>query len=319
VDGLIKNRLEKGNERLEEALEAIRALCEPVEPPRDDLAYYRYFSSKEHGNAEQLKANEPQRLALYKLTASLVRAYANLANEMAEAGYSDSQAVAIKEEVTFYENLREQVKHHSGDAIDLKLYEPAMRHLIDTYIRAEESQKVSEFEDFSLVQLIVERGAAAIDALPQGIRKKREAAAETIENNVRKLIIDESPINPKYYDRMSQLLDALIAQRRQDAITYQEYLEKIVELTRQAKNGPNVGAYPKSLDSAARRALFDNLDKDELLAIRIDRAVRGSMQDGWRNNVMKSRRVRRAIADVLGENEERIERVLDLVKSQNDY
>ena len=266
-----------------------------------------------------LKANEPQRLALYKLTSSLIRAYANLANEMTEAGYSSSQAAAIKEEVTFYENLREQVKHHSGDAIDLKLYEPAMRHLIDTYIRAEESQKVSEFEDFSLVQLIVERGAAAIDALPAGIRKKNEAAAETIENNVRKLIIDESPINPKYYDRMSQLLDALIAQRRQDAISYQEYLEKIVELTREAKNGPNAGAYPKSLDSAARRALFDNLGKDELLAIRVDRAVRSSMQDGWRNNVMKSRRVRRAIADALGEGEERIERVLDLVKSQNDY
>jgi len=319
VAGLIEDRLDKGKERLEEALEAVRALYEPVEAPRDDLAYYRYFSAKEHGNTEQLKANEPQRLALYKLTASLVRAYASLANEMAESGYSESQATAIKEEVTFYEDLRQQVKQHSGDAIDLKLYEPDMRHLIDTYIRADESQKVSEFEDFSLVQLIVERGAAAVDALPPGIRKTREAVAETIENNVRKLIIDESPINPKYYDRMSQLLDALIAQRRQDAITYQEYLDKIVELTRQAKNGPNAGAYPRSLDSAAKRALFDNLAKDELLAVKIDRAVRGSMQDGWRNNVMKSRRVRRAIADALGEGEERIERILDLVKSQNDY
>jgi type I restriction enzyme, R subunit len=258
-------------------------------------------------------------LALYKLTASLVRAYANLANEMGEADFSESQAIAIKDEVTFYENLRTQVKLHSGDAIDLKLYEPAMRHLIDTYIRAEESEKISEFEDFSLVQLIVERGAAAIDALPPAIRKKREAAAETIENNVRKLITDESPINPKYYDRMSQLLDALIAQRRQDAISYQEYLEKIVELTRQAKNGPNAGGYPKALDCAAKRALFDNLDKNEALAVKVDGAVRASMQDGWRDNVMKSRRVRRAIADVLGDAEERIERVLDLVKSQNDY
>ena len=52
-----------------------------------------------------------------------------------------TQAEAIKEEVTFYENLRNEVKLHSGDAIDLKQYEPAMRHLIDTYIRAEESKK----------------------------------------------------------------------------------------------------------------------------------------------------------------------------------
>lgn len=40
--------------------------------------------------------------------------------------------------------------------------------------------------------------------------------AETIENNVRKLILDESPVNPKYYEQMSKLLDALIEQRRQE-------------------------------------------------------------------------------------------------------
>ncbi len=35
------------------------------------------------------------------------------------------------------------MKKHSGDGIDLKMYEPAMRHLIDAYIRAEESEQVS--------------------------------------------------------------------------------------------------------------------------------------------------------------------------------
>ncbi len=33
--------------------------------------------------------------------------------------------------------------------------------------------------------------------------------AETIENNVRRLIIDEMAVNPKYYEKMSELLDAL--------------------------------------------------------------------------------------------------------------
>ena len=51
----------------------------------------------------------------------------------------------------------------------------------------------------------------AVNALPEGIRENQEAVAETIENNVRKLIIDEQPINPKYYEKMSELLDALIA------------------------------------------------------------------------------------------------------------
>ena len=297
----------------------MRALCEPVEPPRDDQAFYRYFSSSEHGNAAQLKANEPQRLALYKLTAGLVRGYANLASEMTEAGYTDAEAAAIKSEVTYYENLRSQVKLHSGDAIDLKQYEPAMRHLIDTYIRAEESEKVSEFDDLSLVQLIVERGVHAVKALPEAIRRKEKATAETIENNVRKLIIDETPINPKYYEKMSELLDALIEQRKQKAIDYQKYLETVVELTRQIKGGPSAGGYPASMNKPALRALYDNLGRDESLALRVDQAVRTSMQDGWRDNKLKAKRVRQAIEGVLGNDQGKVDRTLALVRSQHDY
>jgi type I restriction enzyme R subunit len=319
VAGLLEDRMEKAKDRLDEALEAVRALCEPVEPPRDDEAYYRYFSSTEHGNAEQLKDNEPQRLALYKLAAGLIRAYANVASEMAEAGYTAKEATAIKEEVTFYESLRNQVKLHSGDAIDLKLYEPAMRHLIDTYIRAEESRKVTDFDDLSLVQLIVERGVEAVKSLPEAIRKKDKAVAETIENNVRKLIIDESPVNPKYYEQMSKLLDALIEQRRQGALSYQAYLEKLVALTRSAKAGPTGGGYPASIDSAAKRALYDNLGQDEALAVGIDAAVRASMQDEWRGSPMKTKRVRQAIAAAVGGDAEAAEKALALVRSQNDY
>lgn len=319
VMGLLGDRLGKARERLEEALEAVRTLCEPVAAPKDQQAYFRSFSSKDHGNTEQLKDNEPQRLSLYKLTAALVRAYADIASEMAEAGYSQAEAEAIKKEVTFYENLHTEVKLHSGDAIDLKRYEPAMRHLIDTYIRADESKKVSSFDDMSLVELIVERGVDALKALPEGIRKHNEATAETIENNVRKLIIDESPINPKYYERMSELLEALIEQRKQEALNYAAYLAKVVELTRQAKNGPGAAAYPRRLDTLAKRALYDNLDKDETLALAVHEAVYANRQDDWRNNSFKVKRVRNAIKAALKDDESATEQVLELVKNQHEY
>ena len=41
VEGLLKDRLTQGQERLEEAREAVKALCEPVEPPRDTAASLR--------------------------------------------------------------------------------------------------------------------------------------------------------------------------------------------------------------------------------------------------------------------------------------
>lgn len=318
VEGLLANRLTKAKTRLEDAIETMRALCEPVETPRDDEAYYRFFSSAEHGNAEQLKENEPRRLKLYKFTSALVRAYANLANEMEEAGFTKQEVQAIKLEVDHFENLRKQVKLHAGDVIDLKQYEPAMRHLIDSYIKAEDSEVVSTFDDISLVQLIVEQGAEAVEALPKNIKESEKAVAETIENNVRKLIIDETPVNPRYYEKMSDLLDALLEQRKQKALEYHEYLEKIIQLTKEAKSGPVGGEYPKSLTTPAMCALYDNLGKDENLALAVHQAVRNSRMDDWRNHKFKLKKVKLAIKAALGDDEQ-LDDILELVTNQNEY
>lgn len=318
VAGLLSDRLEMGRKRLDEALETIRALCEPVEYPRDTPAYIRFFCGADTSDKDALKANEPKRLALYKLAASLVRAYADIAGEMSEAGYSDADITTIKTDVDHFEKVRNEVKLASGDYIDLKMYEPAMRHLIDTYIRAEESELISAFDDMSLIQLIVERGPDAVDALPKGIRESREAVAETIENNVRKLIIDETPINPKYYETMSGLLDALIAQRKQQAIDYEKYLAGIVELTKKASNPGADTAYPEAMNSAARRALYDNLGHDEDLASAIDTDIRKVKKDDWRGNTFKEREVRNAIRYHVSDNEQ-VEFIMDLVKNQHEY
>ena len=135
-------------------------------------------------------------------------------------------------------------------------------------------------------------------ALPDGLKKNKEAMAETIENNVRRLIIDESPINPKYYEKMSKLLDALITQRRQEALDYQKYLEEIVALTKKVMH-PEAGAYPTLLNTPAKRALYDNLGKKEVLAQAVDSAVRSSRQDDWRSNVFKVKKVKLAIQAAL--------------------
>ncbi|WP_028456297.1 type I restriction endonuclease subunit R [Chitinilyticum litopenaei] len=293
VQGLLSNRLEQAGNDLEDAREAIKALCEPVEPPKDAPAYQRFFCGD--GSAEALKLNEGKRLSLYTQTSKLVRAFANIASELEEAGYSPQEIATIRAEVEHFEQLRGEIKIFSGDYIDLKVYEPAMRHLIDSYIRAEESVQISAFDDMSLIQLIVERGADAVNALPKGIRRSEESMAEAIENNVRKLIIDESPINPKYYETMSALLDALIEQRRNGAIKYQEYLAKVVELTKQAKNPLGTKNYPDGVTTPAQKALYDNLDGNAELALRLHKVIMASKQDGWRESSIKQKKIRIAI------------------------
>jgi len=288
-----------------------------------------------------LKESEPKRVALYMLAAAFLRAYANLANEMRDAGYTEAEAQAIRAEVDHYEKVREEVKLASGDYVDMKMYEPAMRHLLDTYIRAEESEKLSAFDDLTLVQLIVERGEQAVEALPKGLRENREVMAETIENNVRRLIIDEMAVNPKYYEKMSALLDALIAQRRQEALDYKAYLARIVQLTKKVSQPETASSYPPRIDSAALRALYDNLEEPRAAAVRerpgspyagmtesdgrveqgiaLDRAIRQVKKADWRGNRFKEREVRNAIRGELAGDEALVDAVFEIVKAQRDY
>ena len=318
VAGLLSDRIEKARERLEQAREAIKALCEPVAPPKHTIDYIRYFCAKDTTDKDALKENEPKRVALYKLAASLIRAFANLANELPEAGYTPQEIEQIKQEVDYYEKVRAEIKLASGDYIDLKMYEPAMRHLIDTYIRAEESKKLSAFDDLTLIQLIVKRGVDGLQDLPQGISDNKTAMAETIENNLRKVIIDERPTNPTYYEKMSELLDALIHERQHQAQEYEQYLARIIELAKQVQNPTSGIAYPKLLNTRGRRALYDNLGKDEQLAIRLDDAIQRKKKDGWRGNKIKEREVRYAILDIL-KDEAQTNKILEIVKNQVEY
>ncbi|WP_035010058.1 type I restriction endonuclease subunit R [Corynebacterium jeikeium] len=297
VEGLLKDRIEQERQDLDEALEMVRALCEPVSPPKGTLQYQHYFCAMESGSAEQLKANEPKRVDLYKGVASLVRAYANLANRMTDAGYSPSEAESIKQHVKHFVDVRDEVKLGAGENVDLKQFEAGMRALLDTYIQADASRNLATF-DQGLVHLIVEHGVGAIEKLPESIRKDPEAAAETIVNNVRKTIVDEQAMNPKYYESMSTLLDALIEQRREAVIDYQEYLLKLVEFTQRLAKGESEKKYPKWADSSARRALID-FAWPEGIGVdveRVYRTIQRNKEHGWAGDKTKQKSLMRTLA-----------------------
>ncbi|MGB3602673.1 type I restriction endonuclease subunit R [Gordonia sp. (in: high G+C Gram-positive bacteria)] len=319
IEGLLTDRIEKARENLDEALERIRALVEPVAPPKNTLQYQQYFCAVEQGNAEQLKANEPKRVELYKAVAAVTRAYANLANDMAAAGYSVAEAEAIKKEIAHYVDVRAEVKLGAGEDVDFKQYEAGMRFLLDTYIQAGASEVVSNFEDTGLIDLIVRLGAGAIDKLPAGIKKDPEAVAETITNNMRKVIIDEHALNPKYYDKMSELLDAIIEQRRQQAIDYQEYLAKLLDAAKQLGVKESDTKYPDWADNGARRALVDFGWPDPGTPIRVDTAILRNKPYDWVGNTMKEKVVRRAISRVLPDSFGRLDELFELVKARDEY
>lgn len=332
---LLKDRLKKGKERLDNALEKLARLCEPVEPPGGDTEHIRYFC----GNTEiatDLEDHEPQRTALYTGTASLVRAYANIADEMPAAGYSADDCKRIKEKVSRYTMLRDIIKQASGEYLDTKAYEADMRHLIDNYISAEEPKPISDFEDVPLVELIVKTGIADAIAEKIGKNKSKDAVAEIIENNVRRKIINEKLNNPAFYEKMSQLLDEVIADRKRKAIEYEAYLRRIAELASQAVAGHAEDAPEALKKSKAMRAIYDNLQpfaeqqaaegkspysKDELLELarEIDQAVKVSKRANFRGNEAKERMIMGAIAPLLNNDNEEVLRMFDVIKRQAEY
>ena len=320
VAGLLKDRLVQARQDLENALEMVRAICEPVRAPRSTQEYIHYFCGVSGTNQDDLSEKEALRVTFYQLVAKLLRAYANLANEMPEAGFTPAEAASIKDEVIHYEKVRDELKLESGDLVDMKRFEPAMRHLIDMYIRADDSEQLLDFEELGLIELIVEKGAEALEALPKDIRNDPESIAETIENNVRRTIVDENPVNPKYYEHMSTLLEELIQLRRQKAIDYQEYLEKIRELSKKVIRPQHANSdYPASMNTQAKRAFYDNFGKDEVLASKIDSAVRYSKRADWVGDRFKEREIANAIREESAGYDLDIASVMELAKAQKEY
>ncbi len=317
VDVMMQDRLKMGKERLDAALEALALLCEPVQPPKSSLDYQHYFC----GNPEvedELKATEFQRTALYKAIVSLIRAYANINGEMMEAGYSDAEIAEVERLVDFYLKLREEIRKASGETLDLKTYEADMRYLIDKYIQAEDPKTISPFADIPLLDLIVKSGIAdAIGALPGGIRSSKVAIAETIENNVRQKIIKDHLLDPAFYDEMSKLLKTIIEERRAQAIEYEEYLRKIAELVKTVSAGKTVDV-PAQLKTAAQRALYNNLGKNEALALQLHETILHVKPDGWRGNEPRENMIKGALFAIL-KNKEEVERVFEIVKQQAEY
>ncbi len=336
---LLKDRLETGKEKLDTVLEQYHLLCEPVEPPRDDLRYQQYFC----GNTElkdDLKATEPQRVALYKTTASLLRAYANVADEIHKMGYLEAEQDVIKKTVENAVRIREMIKLSSGETLDLKAYEADMRSLIDTYIEASEPRKISPFENIGLIDLIIDSGIAEAIQEKLGDYNTPESVAEIIENNVRSKIIKEHLTDAVFYDKMSDLLSEIIELRRQKAIEYEDYLIKIEELARTLNRGKTQDI-PDNLETRGQIALFNTLkgifeikgntvaedavpyltssdDKLVELVHTVHLAVTDVKPDGFRGNPQKENIIKGAIYDVI-KDFDLTQKLFEVITNQEEY
>jgi type I restriction enzyme R subunit len=334
----LKDWLEEGKQHLEAAREALRYLCDPVPPPREMEQFLHYFCG-DPANPHALTDTEPLRISCYKAVAAFVRAYADIAQNLTEAGYAAAEATALQREVDFYGEVRSAIKKHSGEELDIKPYEADMRHLLNSYVQAEPAADMGNLDSLSLTQLIVETGIH--DAIARRLNERgklsKHAIAEGIINNVRKTIIRDQLTDPRFYAEMSQLLDDLIKQSRADAAAYEAWLKNAEAMVKRMARKDAVAGVPAALQGKPEATvIFNNLPEiltpgmvadtgadfvsmRVSLALEIDRAMREHAPAGWKGDDTREKQVLNALFPIMARNREATTALFDLIKNQPGY
>ncbi len=331
---LLKDWLTEGKDRLEATREALRYLCEPIPPPREVEQFLHYFCGDAR-DPNALHETEPLRVSFYKAVASFVRAFAAIAQNLPDAGYSDAEAAALQKEVELYGDIRAAIKKHSGEELDVKPFEADMRHLLNTYIQADPANPLGSVDNHSLVELIIDTGIH--DAIAKKLNEKgqlsKNAIAEGIINNVRKTIIRDQLTDPRFYAEMSQLLDDLIQRSRADAAAYEAFLKAAEDLVRRMAQ-KEADSYPASLNGHREAiVLFNNLatlpaatfqcptddDARAALALTLDRAMRERAPAGWRGDQARETQVLNALFPIMAKDRAATQAIFDIIRNQPGY
>ncbi len=278
-----------------------KALCEPVEAAAGHGGLSPLLLRARVRQRRQLKDNEPKRLALYKHVGGL-RARLRQPRQRDAGGrlFAGRRSRRIKAEVEHYEKVRNEVKLASGDYIDLKMYEPAMRHLIDTYIRAEESEKT----------LGVRRPVAGpADRRARRGCHRRPAGGHPEQPGGRGR--DDREQRPEAHHRRAadqpEILRADVGAARCPDRAAEAGGHRLPEVSRGDRGAGEAGGKPDdraSLSEVARHpgqaGAVRQPGQDEALALAVHGAVRANRQDDWRSNPFKVKKVKLAIKAVLG-------------------
>ncbi|MGO3295290.1 MAG: type I restriction endonuclease subunit R [Marinobacter sp.] len=338
----LKNWLKESCRKLGEAREALMYLCEPVLSPRNIEDYIHTFCG-DVNNLEALDETEAVRITFYKSTATFIRALSDVSQHLEEAGYPKDEVAKLNREAAFFAEVRDAIKHYSGEELDIKPFEADMRHLINTYIQADMPNDLGAVDNYSLVELIIKTGVH--DAIAQKLNSKgklsKNAVAEGIVNNVRKTIIRDQLTDPRFYEKISKLLEDLIQDWRKQALNYQQFLQQAEALVKQMATGKGHAAPPDALaDNREAQTLFNNLPdvlalafpnwgigdteksvENDLvqLTLDIDSVMREQAPAHWKGDTVKERQILNALHPIMGKSREATTALFELIKQQEGY
>ena len=158
-----------------------------------------------------------------------------------------------KKELKFFSNLRKSVRLRYHEEVDFGEYEEQMQKLLDTYISANEVNRLTK-----LVNIFDDKN---FDEEIQRVQGKR-AKADTIRNAIDKVITMKYDENPAYYENLKDRINRVLEEYRQKRIS-EEYLNSMNDVMNDIRNGSVEETYPGPIvNNRSAQVIYDNIKED---------------------------------------------------------
>jgi type I restriction enzyme R subunit len=218
----------------------------------------------------------------------------------------DKKAEEYRKDYLFFKKLKDSVSLRFNDSVDFSKYEDGIRHLLNTYVNAEDAKIVIEPLDILNKDKMEEQLARL------GSNEAKAEAIQTRQVEVLETSRYEDPIRyMTFMERIQKTIHDYMAER--DSEKYLSAMESMAEdyrAGRSSVNYPEViaddgdaknfyGAVCSGVKKANGETEFNNSESLGRLALNIKHVVSSNAKRDWRDNVIVHRNIKKELDDLL--------------------
>lgn len=218
IEGTLTNILEE-IEKLPTKYDALWKIFEPVKNILDTEEVERFLADRSK------RENFYERFLEFSKSLSIA-----VASEQFHQKTPKEEIEKYLKDLKFFQKLRFSVKRRFADAIDFKAYEPKIKKLLDSEVKADEVIQITEpvniFDD-----------KAFAEAVENVTGKSNASVADSIAHALQRKAIEKMEEDPSFYEKFSRMLREVIKKFYEKRIDELAYLNEILELRKDFLKG----------------------------------------------------------------------------------
>lgn len=218
----------------------------------------------------------------------------------------DAKAEEYRKDYLFFKKLKDSVSLRFNDSVDFSKYEDGIRHLLNTYVNAEDAKIIIEPLDILNKDKMEEQLARL------GSNEAKAEAIQTRQVEVLENYRYEDPIRyMTFMERINKTIQEYMAER--DSEKYLSSMEKMAEDYRAGRSSvkyPEVimddgdaksffGAICSGIKKSTGESTETELESLGMLSLNIKKVISSNAKRDWRDNVIVHRNIKKELDDLL--------------------